>query len=1159
MFEGLRERTARNEQLFFLVVSFVLIAVIFINLSTLRSVFVGIFALGFYLFLNGKMLGRIFFNGENNLFSHAFGLFLLICLVALMGIFVHLVSESEFWYLLGMLLATIAILVSSRFLGVDGSVRASDEQKEPYFKRRYILLVYISYVVFFALSFFLLYNVRSGWIRGPIWAVIPPMFLQVYFIATVILGAIVLLPGKATLKLLCVVLHSIFSLSFVFIILYPGILYYDPWYTLARSQESTMLWYVRWIRQSFSVRTLNTFLKGRIVYSLVAFFAESLCIDRYWSNVLLVPVLWGVFAPLTLYRITKIIGGSKGTSILAAFLTIPNLYFLAWGKLTEAASLGIIFFLMFAYFLLRFLFSDKTLSVRWFFSSHGVKTFFPVLITFSSLAALHFLPMTLAISFGILAFALKNREAIQARFSSNLLLFTSLALSILLLPFAVIGRGILIPEIGTSAFSFEEVLDTSVWMLVFGVSEEFPVQDALLYYVFPLLGLIGFVYALRKKENFNKNLCFFLFLAFIVCLIDYRILEYAVVGEEIFGAGRIRVFRDIVALPFASIVIMQSARFLYDSAPRLRSRLRWKNILPGALLCISLSAWATSAVYETYEFYTKGLLPTYLEVEAVKYIDANTNGSYIVLAPHPTTVIGHGFMGYPNYEKMYHSFGKSGAPSEPSVEGMFELMAATEAEVGYFVVSFRGADTDELVAEASKVFGLFKVLNDENGEIYIFHYKIPPLPESADVIVFHWDAPSAYYVQNDLIRIVINPTTMTVDVVDFWGALYERIDLQKTLVDGNPVGNLTSVEFYDSPNEKWNDWDPEMEIPSARQFEFRLSFEEDHLVGSLESEKSSVDFAWESGREYTLALEIGDFTRLYMPGLISGEGSSDTNSREYGFLYTSIQGDNFTLQPAYETSVSGNSLTFNEIEKYCGFTLNNYMWYDLYVSNNVDAGHWAFIEVWLPDEVYYGTFPPLYYSVNGGETWIRPRYNVETESPEPIRTLGGVKVNWVVTTPRIPFGEPRARAPWWSYIKANGGQPELPENYTDSGGAQNRIIFGVYLPARDEALLRLGTAVYYVRPLKVSYLFEDSDNAYYGLHNMEENLMKFYNSGTSGFVGGFEVSETPKSLVVVENENAEIESILVTLPIDTSFSLTAQKEVDTTQDLDANGIPDLIE
>lgn len=1163
MLEGLRERAVMNERFFLLIVSFVLIAVIFFNLSTLRSVFVGIFALSFYLFLNGRMLGRTFFGDEDWLSKLGFGLFLFISLMALMGIFVQIISEHEFWYLLGMLSATIATVILSYLFGSEGSTKGLSENKvsffgrvHTFFKGRYIFPVYVSYVVFFVLSLFLLLDVRSGWIRGPIWKVIPPIFLQVYFVATVILGAIVLLPGKTMPKLLCIISHSIFSLSFVIIILYPGILYYDPWYTLARSQESTMLIVVRIFRQTVSVRDLNTLLKGRICFALIATFAETLCVDRYWTTVLLVPVLWGFFAPLALYKITQKISGSKDTSILAAFLTIPNLYFLAWGKLTAAASMGILFFIPFVYFLLQFLSCDEASSIRWFFSSRGIKTYFPALITFASLVAIHFLPMALTISFAVLAFALKQQKTLQVRFFGNLSLFTSIVLSTLVLPLAVIGRGILIPALGTAGFNIEKVLDTSVWMLVFGVSEELPFQDALLYHIFPLLGLIGFAYALQRKKVFNKTLCLFLFLAFGVCLLDYRILEYAVSGERIFGPGRVKVFRDIVAIPFASIVIMISAKSLYGSASKIKSQFRWRNIFAGALVCVSLSAWVVAAVYETYEFYTNGLLATSLEVDAVKYIDEHTNGSYVVLAPHPTAAIGHGFMGYPNYEKMYYSMGKLGAPYEPSVAGMYELMRTTEADVGYYMVSFRASPFDELIAEASRIFGLFKILANENGQIYIFNYKIPPLPQNPDVVAFHWDAPPAYYVQNDLVRVLINPTTGTVDIVDFWGDLYEGIDLDKTLIDGNPIGNLSSVEFYDFQSDKWIEWDPDQETPPAEQFRFKLGFEEDSLIGSLKSGESFIDLHWESGRESALNIETGDFTRLYMPGLVGGEDSYDINSREYGFLYTTAHGDNITLQPAYSSNMTSPTLKYGQIKEHCGFTLtDSHMFYDLYVHNNADMDQWVYIEVWLPNEVYTGTFPPFYYSLDSGETWIFPRHNVETGSVEPVRTTGGAEVNWIVSVPRNPKEIPTQ---WWTYKDATGGIPVLPENFTDSGGAQNRMFFGFYLPTGDSVLLRLGAAIYYVRPLKVSYVFKESDNIYYGLNNMEMNLIKFYNLHTSSYVGGLKSTQVPLLLSITQGEDDKLDSVSVTLPSNSAFSLLSWVGVDTMIDLNADGIPDLI-
>jgi len=218
------------------------------------------------------------------------------------------------------------------------------------------------------------------------------------------------------------------------------------------------------------------------------------------------------------------------------------------------------------------------------------------------------------------------------------------------------------------------------------------------------------------------------------------------------------------------------------------------------------------------------------------------------------------------------------------------------------------------------------------------------------------------------------------------------------------------------------------------------------------------------------------------------------------------------------------------------------------------------VEAWLPDEVHSGS-PPLWYSVDEGNTWIYPRYDPETQDSIPIRTLAGRDIYWIYTIPRnLEYPEYEKPTKSWAYPykdEVRGG--ELPDNYTDSGGAQNRILFGFHMPAGDQILVRLGVSTWYIDPLMVTYVFRDSEDIGYGLRNMEEGLIKFYDLGFLEYVGGLAFTQLPQSLAITQDETDKIESILITLPSNTTLSLLAQKEINTTNDEDANGIPDSIE
>jgi len=1150
MFEYVKQRLAQRRWILLTAIPFAALLVIFFNSNVLKLPFIGAFALVAYLVANGEVIGCTFFNGETRFFRFAFGLFLFLLFMVIGGLVAVVLFQNEAWTIMGMAFAAIGATITSLFSKNSELQMKADGVRKPIFRGFSIEPIHVLYGFLLLLSFFTLLNQRSGWIDGPIWNVIPPFFIPLFFITTATLIGIVLLPGKTEMKLILTGLHFSFSLLFVVILLYPGIIWNDPWIELGRARS--VLEVFSWVEEASGLtnvfRMLKTFIRGFGIHVLIVDFALALNIEMYWSYVFLGPILWGFFAPLISYKMARTIGADERTSIFSALLTIPSIQFLAYGKLTSGNSLGNLWLFFFLFLLLRYLQTRKSKI-----------SFFMIVITISCITVTHLVPAAMSISFLILAFTLKRYNHMHLEYpkTAYLLLFSSLGVATLLLPFANIARGIILPMLGQPTFSVDKLFNTSIWTFVFGISEESSIREAIFYEVFALLGLIGIAYVRKRKSRFDGTLSLFLLLAFTVCLIDYRIVEHTM-AVSLFGAKRVKIFRDMIAMPFVAIVIGGAMKFLSVRATKTRLSIEWKNVVVGTMVCLIVAAWGTAANYETYEYYTAGLMPTSLELEAVNYIDEHSDGRYVVLAPLPTVLISHGALGLPNPDKIYYSLGKGDVPADPSVAYMWQTIQAAEVDLGYFVASsFRSMDFDGAVVEASRVFGLFHVLENEHGEIYIFDYKIPPLPTSPDVVAFHWDTPSAYYVQNDLVRVIINPTTNTLDLVDFWGYLYEGLDLSKSLVDDEPLGNITAIEYFNSANDEWVEWDPGVELSQMNQFEFKLRYEAESLIGVLEGGNSTLNLRWESGRTHTLTVETGDFSRLYIPGLVGGIGSYGTSSRKYGFLYTNSSTSGIMLQSAYGDNRSYSSLTYGQIRSNCSLTLTqSHLTYDLYVQNHAEEDQWANIEVWLPDEIYSGVFPPFRYSIDDGKTWVNPRYNVETMSPEPIRTYGGADVNWIVSIPRGVAKEPTM---WWAYDDALGGPPLLPESYTDTGGAQNRMFYNIFLPAGDRVLLRLGFAVYYVRPLQISYVFKDSDDPDFGLQNLEENLIKFYNLGDSTYVGGLSMTRNPALLTITQDEVNVVKSIQLTMQEDTVLSLLSTKAANTELDTNGNGIPDIIE
>jgi len=718
----------------------------------------------------------------------------------------------------------------------------------------------------------------------------------------------------------------------------------------------------------------------------------------------------------------------------------------------------------------------------------------------------------------------------------------------------------------STAFSFEILRNTDIWSLIFGEYVDASFRDLALSIFMPFFGIVGLAYALKKTERREtKILVWAMLITFVLCIVEYTILRYAMINV-LFGPGRLWTFRDFVAVPFVGLVVISVVEYFEGATfgDTVRSivvfkkwsvSIIWRYVLTWLLVGMALSALVTASIQKDYEW-LRGLQPTELEVQAVKYIDENTNGRYVVFSMPATTQIGWGFVGTWNFRKYYVYNGELG--KLPSVADMMDYMELYQAGVGYFIASARTPNLEKTVEEASRMYGLFKALSDENGKIYIFNYEIPPLPSDypdpdADVMAFYWSTPPGLFVQNGLFRVILGNASL--DVRDFWGDLYESIDFNETSLGEKPIGHLKSIDRYDSYLETWVEWNSNDRIAPASRFQFRLNFEGGSLMGAVVRGSPYVQLSWESDQESTFSLQTGDFKRLYVPGLVGGINSYNISSRHFGLLYTTSKMPNVAIRPIFKTGgTEGSYLIFNDVRNYCNLTITTgYLSYEFYVHNDDIIDHWVDIEVWVPDVIYAGSFPPFEYSVDDGTSWSGSVTYTNFPQGIPIRTYGGTEANWYFSRPADSKESPIV---FRAFSHATGGPPMPSENFTESGGGQQRMLFGLYLPAKDKALLRIGFSVYYSRPLMLSYVFKDSDDVSYGLNNMALAQVKLYNLGSSSYVGGLSSTHRPSSLIITEDEMGTMKSIQITLPSNSTLALFATSGVNTAVDANNDGIPD---
>ncbi len=1141
-------------------------SIILANAFFLRSSVLGAIALLAYMVLTSFLNGKIFLhNEEEGFLKFMFGFFITFSFFVVVSAPLLIFFRLD---LIGLAIILFAPLIPLAILTLLNKPKQDTTKEETEEKKKAPLFssTYAIYLILVGFSLYFLIQARSGWIYGTVWSVVSPYFFATYFLAGfVLIGIILYSSARATSKLALIIPYALIAALVPAIVLYPGNSG-DPLDHMGFARM--VIDYGNFRVYSFAANlnpwSLYWLVKEKALPLSTAIFAKILNIDVYWTHTFITPLLWGTFIPIATYKASKLLDIGERVSLIASFFAAIYMNFLGWASRSTGNSFGFIPFLVSVSFTLSYLKQHKNRM-----------TLFLALLTAMASWITHPLTGIMALILIFLAVALKIYEAIKIRrrFQARFLLGLALIICIFAIPF-FFGMNSLIyaifaPQYASEAitrFSLEKLLETDIWAFIFGEYATYEFQDLILFVTIPFMGLVGLAYALKSetKSQSKKLLILFTGLALMILLVVYRILNYAMV-YVLFGPKRLWTFQDMLFIPFAAFTIHNIIKYFEGSKTpnpikllklkRWKIRIAWRQALSTILIGLALSAFALFSVHQSYGRYG-GMQLTELEVQAVKFIDEHAEGRYVVITVPATTQVGWGFAGMWNPAK-YYLYSQS-LGEHPTVGGLFEYMRVFEAGVGYYIASsFRTPNFNQAVDEASQIFGLVKTLSNEKGSVHIFNYRLAPVPSSPDANVeaFYWDTPLGYYIQNGLLRVIFNPTTKSLNVVDFWGDLYEGLDLNTTTVDGEGLGNFVSIERYDPQNETWTKWNPTDQIPSFPQFSFKLNFENETLIGVVESEISSIQISWEDAETTTMSLQTGDSTRIYVPGLVEGSDSYNVTSRDYGMFYTVSRSPNVVLRPKHNFDLATATLTYSEFTNYCNLSITDkYLSSEFYIQNNSTDGQWASIEMWLPDKLYRGIFPPIRYSIDG-ETWSDSIAYSNLLRGEPIKTLNGNEVNWAFSQILDAAEEPDI---WRAFTKATGDSPTLPEFFTLSGGGQNRFLFGLYLPPEDSALLQVGFATYYSRPLKTTYIFKDSDDVVYGLANLDQARVRYYQYGATAYVGGFSAATIPTSLQITQEETGKVQAITLTLQGILTTSLFAAKSVDTTVDNNGDGIPDNI-
>ena len=234
----------------------------------------------------------------------------------------------------------------------------------------------------------------------------------------------------------------------------------------------------------------------------------------------------------------------------------------------------------------------------------------------------------------------------------------------------------------------------------------------------------------------------------MIVLVDYRILKLITDGLPL-NEGRLWVFRDLIALPFVALAIYAVGSSLKTflkatSLPTLSlaslKELAKRNVLRvlsllftlNILIPLVLGGWITFSLSVAYA-QIASLQTTWHELEAVKYIEENTNEKYVVIGDIWTIFAGEMIVGIINPRAYYlGEYNKTGHDlfvnmrENPSPQWMLWAMNYTDTKIAYFIVAEPRLGTEEFQNVVSRalqnqqliVVGVFGA-----GKLYVFSYR----------------------------------------------------------------------------------------------------------------------------------------------------------------------------------------------------------------------------------------------------------------------------------------------------------------------------------------------------------------------------------------------------------------------------------------------------
>ncbi len=728
--------------------------VMLVNIIRFKSATLGFIISVIYTYMSSVLCGNIFFKEEGSWRKIMFGFSVFITLLSAGGsvalVFYQLSTRAVVLLLLSISVGLIVLnLKQYGFKAIFKDARIFSDGKSGDEERRKRLALFkveyvseFAYVILAVVSFLFLVTSRSEEVVV-IWDVIHPAFLPSYLVATFVLLVVLFSKASRRTKIFFVIIHSLIIHSVLFLVFNPG-LGGDPWHELGRIRDIYIFGknvpnIVDYLLsgESYSPSFLIYFaFRKRVYESLVVILANMFSVDIYWVHFWMSPVLCSIITPFLVYEIVKILGGDEICSALGAFLTLSTPLLIFYGAANAPQGLSIVFFCLTLYFSLRYLFLNKV----------GISLLVFVLVLLFSSFATHFLVGILSFAIFLLAFAFKryktmaNESVIMAK---GWLVFTIL-ISSALLPIALFGLYGVYPQEGSMHVRFDvgKLLSTDILPMLFGEYVNFSFEQLLASVTIPLLGILGLLYVIiyAPTKRYQHSLSSFVLLILAVLFVDYTVLKHAMVNVP-FSTERIWIFRDLLLVPFAAIMIVFLYKVTYTKARVVSEQVRRSDLIKFSVVtlvfCLAASGFVVLATERAFIISPVLLNTTPYEVEAIEYIDRTTPGRYIVISDPIISTAAYGILGFQSRATYFRESSLFYLLfTHPSAKTLTDMMGPGGVSSAYFVVSNRYRDFADAVARAKKVFETYAIFGD--GKLYVFRpsteqsYAVPVIVDAGN-------------------------------------------------------------------------------------------------------------------------------------------------------------------------------------------------------------------------------------------------------------------------------------------------------------------------------------------------------------------------------------------------------------------------------------------